>query len=501
MPSNFKTLEAFHPQKGYEFFPFRFTRLASREREVLLTNEVGEYLFLNEEEFQYFLSGALKSDTLLYEDLAAKSFLYDDDVDTSLRLLAAKYRTKKSFINEGPSLHIFVVTLRCDHSCQYCQVSRQSADLERFDMSYETALAAIDRLFDSPSPNLTVEFQGGEPLLAFPVIRLITEEITKRNQSQERQITFTVTTTLHHATDEILEFFKVHNFQISTSIDGPAWLHNLNRPSPTKDAYEKTIQALAKARQIVGIENISALTTLTKSSLTCPEEIVDTYIALGFRSIFLRPLSPYGFAVRSEGKIGYDSTDFLRFYEKALEYILEKNRQGIALEEAYTSILLTHILTPFSSSYVDLRSPTGSGLGVLVYNYDGNIYASDESRMLAEMGEDAFKLGNVHDAYQALMSSDAMQLLLATGVAESLPGCSDCAFLPYCGADPVFSLAKNNDPIGHRAFSQHCKKHMGQFKILFRYLSEADPDILRIFTAWVTRNHPKALLHGIEVGV
>src|SRR5262249_8386551 len=35
--------------------------------------------------------------------------------------------------------------------------------------------------------------------------------------------------------------------------------------------------------------------------------------------------------------------------------------------------------------YVDLRNPAGIGLGTLVYNYDGKIFASDEGRMRAEM--------------------------------------------------------------------------------------------------------------------
>jgi hypothetical protein len=37
------------------------------------------------------------------------------------------------------------------------------------------------------------------------------------------------------------------------------------------------------------------------------------------------------------------------------------------------------------------------GIGALVYNYDGDIYASDEGRMLAEMGDRTFRLGSVHD--------------------------------------------------------------------------------------------------------
>ena len=62
---------------------------------------------------------------------------------------------------------------------------------------------------------------------------------------------------------------------------------------------------------------------------------------------FLRPLSPYGFAIKSDRKIGYGMNDFINFYKIALDYIIEINKKGYSLEEAYTSIILTHILTPF----------------------------------------------------------------------------------------------------------------------------------------------------------
>lgn len=57
--------------------------------------------------------------------------------------------------------------------------------------------------------------------------------------------------------------------------------------------------------------------------------------------------------------------------------------------------MLTKILTNDDPGYVDLMSPAGIGIGALVYNYDGGVYASDEGRMLAEMGDETFHLGDV----------------------------------------------------------------------------------------------------------
>ncbi|AGH97687.1 His-Xaa-Ser system radical SAM maturase HxsB [Micavibrio aeruginosavorus] len=482
----FNNFDSYCDNGEYQILPFRFARIPKIEN-ILIVSEVGEYHFLPEEDLRLFVDGNLKNNTALYDTLKSKHFLLSEGENVALRLVSAKYRTRKSHLRHGPALHIFVVSLRCDHSCPYCQVSRQSTDKSRFDMSDEIAIAAIDRMFEAPAKEITVEFQGGEPLLAFDRIKFIVESVIKKNERYKKNVVFSITSTLHFLTDEILSFFKEHNFQVSTSIDGPEDLHNLNRVKREKDSYAKTISMLQKARDVLGVENIAALTTLTRESLKDPKAIIDEYVRLGFRSIFLRPLSPYGFAVKSARKIGYDVSEFLKFYTDALRYIIEINKNGTIIEEAYTAILLTHILTPFPTGYVDLRSPTGSGLGVIVYNYDGSVHASDESRMLSEMGDNTFKLGSVFDSYSDLIQSDAMKILLATGVSESLPGCSDCAFLPYCGADPVFHVARHKDPVGHRAFSDHCVKHTHIFNTLFEYIYENDRQTMDIFLSWVTK--------------
>ena len=67
------------------------------------------------------------------------------------------------------------------------------------------------------------------------------------------------------------------------------------------------------------------------------------------------------------------------------------------------------MLTNDDPGYVDLTSPAGIGIGALVYNYDGDVYASDEGRMLAEMGDTTFRLGNLHrDSYEEIMLSEAL---------------------------------------------------------------------------------------------
>lgn len=489
----FDPLSEFAAPAGYRLLPFRFARIPGVTDKVLVTSEVGEFAFVAEEDLRALVAGTLDPGSDTYADLQARHILVEGDSPAAMRMLASKYRTRKSFLKGGPALHMFVVTLRCDHSCRYCQVSRRSADEARFDMPADTAAAAVDLMFQSPSPSLTVEFQGGEPLLAFGRIRQVVELVEERRVREGRTVTYSMTSTLHLADEEMLAFMRRHGFQLSTSLDGPAALHDANRPLPSRDSHARTLNAIDRVRAALGAQSLSALTTLTRESQRHPEAIVDEYVRLGFPSVFLRPLSPFGFAAKSAGRIGYTMEEFLPFYEKALVHIIDLNRRGVAIQEAYAGFLLAHILTPFPIGYVDLRSPTGAGLGARVYNYDGGVYASDEGRMLAEMGDHSFRLGSVRDSHADLLRSDAMQLILAAGVAESLPGCSDCAFLPYCGADPVFNLAREGDPVGHRAGNAHCTKHTGLFNILFRYLAEADPEVMRIFLSWVARRPDRGM--------
>jgi His-Xaa-Ser system radical SAM maturase HxsB len=497
----FRPREAFQQPAaaGYRLLPLRFGRLPSHPNEVLLTGDSGRFAFLSEADFLAFARHQLDTSSTIALDLEGLDLLHRGELPIPLDRHAVAWRTRKAFVFEGPSLHIFVVSLRCHHSCSYCQVSRQPEGGSGFDMHEATARAAVDRLFESPAQLLTVEFQGGEPLLAFERIRAIVEDVAERNRTARRTITFVLASTLHGVTAEQLAFFREHRFELSTSLDGPESLHNLNRPLPTRDSHARTMVGVTAAREALGAEHVNALTTLTRASLAQPEAIVDHYIKQGFTSIFLRPLSPYGFAKRGLARQGYSTAEFLAFYRRALAHLIRRNLEGHAISEAYATLLLTSILTPFAHGYMDLRSPTGAGLGVLVYNFDGKVYPSDEARMLAADGDERFCLGSVHEPYRDLILSEPMQAILAAGLTEVLPGCSDCVFQPYCGADPVDAYARQGDVYGHRPTSAFCARQTGMFELIFGYLREGDPDVIGVFQSWVQRRSPNEIRHELPV--
>lgn len=472
-------------ERHYQLLPFRFARIPNLPSQVLLTSETGEFLFFPADHLQELIQGILSSQHPLFEDLIARHFIFEQGTPPPIQRMASQIKTRKSYILGGPAMHIFVVTLRCDHSCQYCQVSRQHVESNCYDMSQDTASEAINRVLESPSDSLTIEFQGGEPLLAFDTIRFIIETLIERNRSFKKTFQFVVTSTLHLLTDEMLAFFRDHHVHLSTSLDGPAWLHNRNRPHPYRNSYQRTLEGITRAREYLGEHSVAALTTLTKLSLQHPEAIIDEYVQQGFHSIFLRPLSPYGFAARTHNHIGYSTDEFLAFYRRSFTHLLKVNQEGYPIDEVNAVLALNSILTPYPHQYVDLRSPTGAGLAALVYNYDGLVYPADEARMLAEMGDTSLALGCVRDPLRKLLLSEPMEKILAAGVAEALPGCSDCAYVPFCGADPIDALARQQDLIGHRPTSHFCAKQTGIFQLIFETLACAEPETMRTLMAWL----------------
>jgi radical SAM protein with 4Fe4S-binding SPASM domain len=196
-------------------------------------------------------------------------------------------------------------------------------------------------------------------------------------------------------------------------------------------------------------------------------------------------VSPYGFAIKTKSFVSYDAPQWSDFYRKGLDHIIDLNKCGTFFVEYYTATILQKMLTPYATRFVNLQSPAGIGIAGIIYNYNGEVYPSDEARMRAEMGDKIFCMGNVlTDSYEELMLSPALLAPLQESVAEACPMCEECAFLPYCGSDPDYHYATQQDFVGHKALSGFCKKNMSVFRYIIAKM-EDDPEAKAVLERWV----------------
>jgi His-Xaa-Ser system radical SAM maturase HxsB len=466
--------------------PFRYGKIRDK---VLVTNDAGGFVLLSGEEFSALVEGTLAQDEPKYLELQSKDFFRSDAATASL---ARDFARKNAFLFSGPYLHIVIVTLRCNEVCVYCHASRRDVSEDSFDMKPDLARQVVDTIFESPSPVINIEFQGGEPLVNWETVRFLIDYSVEKNRTARKKLEFSLVTNLSLMDDDKLAFLMANNVQICTSIDGPKAVHDHNRKLLRGSSYDQAVHWLRRADQAYrekGLDpdlyHVEALLTVTRETLKHPREVVDEYVRLGRKAIFLRSLNPFGFALKTFQSIGYTSEEFLRFYYEAMDYMIDLNLRGVEILERTAAILLTKMLTPVDPNYLDLRSPCGAGIGQVAYNYDGTVFTCDEGRMLYQQGDDMFQIGTIPGSrFQDLVGDPTVKALAVASCLDNVPGCVDCVFKPYCGVCPVYNYAQQGGIFGQMPTNERCRIYHAILEYLFGRISEGDKQVLDILTKW-----------------
>jgi His-Xaa-Ser system radical SAM maturase HxsB len=478
---------------------FRFGRIGDR---IILTNDAAQFHLLDEADFELLLAGGITSDHPEHRALTDKGFLRPGlDLDG----LANRIRRKKSHVGQGPHLHIVLPTLRCNQTCRYCHASRTPIDAHDTDMTLETAKRVVDLALQTTSPVVNIEFQGGEPTLNFPVVKFVVEYSREKNRVEGKELTHSIVTNLTAMDTERADWLVDNDVMICTSLDGPEELHNWNRAwtgqrpkdgAAAGNAYKETLRWMGYIDQRYRDQerepelwHVDALMTTTRKTFDHWKETIDLYVDQGLRSIHLRPLNPYGFALSTWENIGYTTVEYLAFYEKCLDYILELNRQGVEILEGSAAVLLAKMLTPDDPNFVDILSPCGAGTGQIAYNYDGRIFTCDEARMTAAMGDDRFAIGDVSNTgYTQVVQHPTVKAMALASLQDALPACDTCWNKPFCGVCPMHNYMMGGDLFGQRPNSPKCTEYMTISRLLLEKLdADTDGSTEKILRRWTVR--------------
>ena len=140
-----------------------FNAKKQSEDKYLLTNDMGFYKYVNSETYDKLCNNKIE-----------KGFIVNISIEEYIKKYSGFIRSMKSYCMGGTSLHIFAVTNMCNLDCIYCQAHSRNSHLDG-KMTEEIGKRAIDIAMNSKNDNLTFEFQGGEPLLNFNVIKSMIE--------------------------------------------------------------------------------------------------------------------------------------------------------------------------------------------------------------------------------------------------------------------------------------------------------------------------------------
>lgn len=455
--------EGIQKELANQAFIKNFYRQRKMKDTRLLTTDHGTWVNLSEADYADFLNDQLSGQ--LYDDLLHRGFIITKD---NFDEIVQKYYKRYKGFESGASLHIIVPTIRCNLRCLYCH-SEAAAITEgsQYDMSEEILKRTLEFIFDSPKEELTIEFQGGEPLLNKPLVKLAIEYAAELNKKYNKRYRFALVSNFTALDEEFLDFLCEHKDQIklSTSLDGPKHVHDKNRQfvHSGSGSYDQVTRWLERCKE-KGLW-VGLLMVTTRYSLPYWKEIIDEYVKWDQKEIQIKPLDYLGYAVEVWDEIGYTMEEFIQFWQRSVDYIFELLDQGVILHERHIRLALKNILYEVDTGYMDWSSPCGMIRGQIVYNYNGDIYCCDEARIV-----DDLVIGNVlTDRYLEIIHKNQSRDLIQSSILEGYY-CDSCAYKPYCGVCPVLHFGQEKNFALKLNKTNRCQLNRAVLDVVFEKL-------------------------------
>ena len=177
----------------------------------------------------------------------------------------------------------------CNMACTYCfyrdVACHRQEDFQGM-LSLELMEKVIAGAMEFAEGSCSFLFQGGEPTLAGLDFYRSFVTLVQKHAKENVAVSYAIQTNAYHLGEAWCEFFRDNKFLVGVSLDGPADLHNLNRPDQTgRNTFNDVMRSIDLLRRFKVDFNI--LCVLTGKNARSVERIYRFYRKQG---IFLQYL-------------------------------------------------------------------------------------------------------------------------------------------------------------------------------------------------------------------
>lgn len=168
----------------------------------------------------------------------------------------------------------------CNLKCSYCY---QGDSKKATFLSQDKLEKSLEFIINTnlEGENIYLNFLGGEPLLRKELIHSAINLINTKYKEHSKLFRYSITTNCTLIDDNLIELFKENEFDVSMSIDGDEYTHNINRKSiDNNNKYEVILSNIKKLR-CEGINNSIRMTITTNNVDFLYDNIIYFY-NLGF---------------------------------------------------------------------------------------------------------------------------------------------------------------------------------------------------------------------------
>ncbi|MFC7677628.1 thioether cross-link-forming SCIFF peptide maturase [Paenibacillus sp. GCM10028914] len=328
----------------------------------------------------------------------------------------------------------------CNLSCDYCFASQGKYNGDRAIMSYEVGQKAIDFLLENSGHhrNLDIDFFGGEPLMAWKVVKQIVAYARSKEKEYKKKFRFTFTTNGMLLNDEVTEFLNQEMYNVVLSLDGRKEVHDRLRTTVNgKGSYDHILPKFQEFVRKRGDQEYYVRGTYTRNNVDFTNDIF--HIAdLGFDKISMEPVicdprEPYALTEK-------DLPEIYNQYEILAKEMIERGEQG----DEFT---FYHYMLDLSEGPCIQKRITGCGSGTeyLAVTPWGELFPCHQF-----VGDEAYSMGNLWDG----ITNPELQCRFKESNCYSKPECKDCWAKLYCsGGCPANALHATGDINGIYDFS------------------------------------------------
>lgn len=429
-------------------------RLASH---WVLSNQAGSWLIVTEEEKRSLDSVAIGYG--LYKKLEERCLIL---TSSNGAVYYDQYRHWTSPHFRHPSHHIIVSTLRCNLACSYCHAAIVPASAgPSFDLDTDTADAILEFSLNSPNPVQSFEFQGGESILNFEILKYLIPKIRSTHEALGRTVYVSVQTNGTILTDRVVEFLRAYSVKIGTSLDGTEAVHDANRRYASgKGTFGTVSSAVQRYR-------LPVLPTITRQAASSWRDIVDAELERRTGNIHFHNVYPINSARNNWATVGMSGPEYLKVYQEVTTYLRTKWEDGYYPIERRMRLALKKLLTGRDVDFADFGNPCGMVHSQIAYLHNGDVYTCDEGRDFPE-----FRLGNVKtDSYDSIVFGSRMRKLKSLSLPSDEP-CMQCAYRPFCSTCPVYERAVTGEIHSRHAATDNCNETLFIYDQLFSWFDE-----------------------------
>lgn len=359
---------------------------------------------------------------------------------------------------------ILQVTQKCNLSCYYCPYAditenKLQRNHSNVSMNFDIAKRAVDDFFahSYESERITISFYGGEPLIAFSLIKEIVKYASELFVGKD--LLFNITTNGTLITSEIADFLVAHKIRVMFSIDGPKKIHDIDRKridgtGSFHDAYNG-LKILLDKYDNASEEYISINTVITPRNDI--DDICEFYNDPIFNQKKVNIVASFAEDEQLDKKIVTTSQFKEKINYKYFLYFLEYLH---IVEGLNNSPLTKNILSDLDEKYSDFKKPVTTlpdvgapsgpclpGKRRLFVDVYGNYFPCERVSEIS----DIMKIGNVYEGIDIEKAKKILNISQMTA-----KQCRNCWAFLYCSI-----CAKNIDEGGTFSINKKEKKCLG----------------------------------------